>query len=180
VITVSRRGAERLRAGHLWVYRSDIAAPEEVPRAALVHVQDQRGRKLGSALSSSSSQIAVRLISAEELAPGSLPELVRRRLGAAISFRRERVRDTDAYRVVFSESDLLPGLVVDKYNDILTFQVLTQAFDREDLRQVVTGSLTEHFPSASIVERVDAHIRELEQLSPIETRLLTGTLTSTR
>jgi 23S rRNA (cytosine1962-C5)-methyltransferase len=172
IVTVTRRGAERLRAGHLWVYRSDLLPPGETPRGALVHVRDERGRKLGSALASSSSQIAIRLLSGDEIGEASLCDLVRQRVVAAIDFRRQRVRDSDAWRVIFSESDLLPGLVVDKYNDLLAVQVLTQAFDRDDLREAVVGCLAEAYPEASIVERVDAHIRELEQLPERASQML--------
>ncbi len=174
IVTVSRRGAARLRAGHLWIYRSDLLSPADTPAGALVRVRDERGRKLGSAFFSSASQIAIRLLSSQELAESALPDLLRERIHAAIEFRSERVRDADSYRVIFSESDLLPGLIVDKYNDVLTLQALTQAFDRSDLRQVVVDSLAEHFPDASIVERVDAHIRELEQLPARESQIVRG------
>ncbi len=76
------------------------------------------------------------------------------------------------YRVIFSEADLLPGLVVDRYNDVLSLQILTQAFDREDLREIVVASLAERFPNASLFERVDPHIRELEELPPRESQIL--------
>ena len=64
----------------------------------------------------------------------------------AIHFRRQVVRDTDAYRVIFSEADLLPGLILDKYNDVLSMQLLTQAFDRQDIRRTIAEAVTEHFP----------------------------------
>jgi len=173
-ITVTARGAQRLKSGHLWVYRSDIAKADGVPPGALVHVQDQRGRKLGSALYSSASQIAIRLLTWEIIAQADLLPLVRRRIDDAVGFRRRNVRDSDSCRVVFSEADLLPGLIVDKYNDVLVMQALTQAFDREDMRHVVIEKLQEHFERASLLERVDAHIRELEQLPARESRLVGG------
>ena len=178
VVTVSRKGASRLRAGHLWVYRSDVPSGE-TPAGALVHVCDERGRRLGSAFSSSASQIALRLLSTEAITQDDLPRLIRDRLHAAIDFRRCRVRDSDSCRVIFSESDLLPGLIVDKYNDMLTLQMLTQAFDRTDLRQTVLDSLAENFPGASIVERVDAHIRQLEQLPPRASQIVRGERSNT-
>jgi len=174
IVTVSQRGAARLRAGHPWVYRSDLVPPGETPASALVHVRDERGRKLGSALSSSASQIAIRLLTSGEIGEHALPELLRDRIAAAIEFRKQRVRDADSYRVLFSESDLLPGLIVDRYNDVLSIQVLTQAFDRADLRQVVLDSLAQHFPAAGIVERVDPRIRTLEQLPERTSQILFG------
>jgi 23S rRNA (cytosine1962-C5)-methyltransferase len=174
VVRITRRGAERLRAGHLWVYRSDLQADTDAPPGSLVHVRDERGRKLGSALYSSASQIAIRLIESDEFPEAQLPELIRNRLAAAVAFRKHRVRDSDSWRVIFSEADLLPGLVVDKYNDVLSLQVLTQAFDRAELRAVVMSSLAEAFADASIVERVDPHIRELEQLPARQSQLVHG------
>ena len=179
VITVNHRAAARLRGGHLWVYRSDLVPPAEAPAGSLVHVRDERGRRLGSALYSSASQIAIRLLTGDEITEEQLPTLLRERIAAAVRFREQLVRDTDSYRVVFSEADLLPGLIVDRYNDVLSLQALTQAFDREDLRQTVLDAIAEHFPEASVVERVDPHIRELEQLPPRESQLVRGAKSNT-
>jgi 23S rRNA (cytosine1962-C5)-methyltransferase len=178
-VAVSSRGAIRLRAGHLWVYRSDLTKDADTPAGALVHVRDERGRNLGSAFYSSSSQIAIRMISSDEITEDELLDLIASRINAAVDFRKQVVRNTDSYRVVFSEADLLPGLIVDKYNDVLSMQILTQAFDRGDLRQTVTESLVRHFPEASFFERVDSHIRELEQLTPRASQLLRGDRSST-
>ena len=145
VITVNQRGAARLRGGHLWVYRSDLVLPTEAPPGALVQVRDQRGRKLGTALYSSASQIAIRLLTGEEITEAQLPSLLQERIAGAVRFRQRVARDTDSYRVIFSEADLLPGLVVDKYNDIVAMQAQTQAFDREDLRQMVIEALARAF-----------------------------------
>jgi 23S rRNA (cytosine1962-C5)-methyltransferase len=179
VITVNHRGAARLRDGHLWVYRSDLVPPAEVPAEALVHVRDQRGRKLGSALYSSASQLAIRLLDGEEITEAQLPTLLRERIAGAVKFRQQVVRDADSYRVIFSEADLLPGLIVDKYNDVLSMQAMTQAFARDDLWQIVIAALSEHFPDCSVVERVDPHIRELEKLPERESQLVRGDHSST-
>jgi 23S rRNA (cytosine1962-C5)-methyltransferase len=176
---VNHRGAARLRAGHPWVYRSDLVPPAEAADGSLVQVRDERGRRLGSALYSSASQIAIRLLSTDEISDNALPVLVRERINQAVQVRQCLTRDTDSFRVIFSEADLLPGLIVDKYNDILAVQAVTQALDREDLRQIVVESLTAHFPGASLIERIDPHIRELEQLPPRESRLLLGDRSST-
>jgi 23S rRNA (cytosine1962-C5)-methyltransferase len=178
-IVVNQRGAARLRGGHPWVYRSDLLPPADAPAGALVQVRDERGRRLGSALYSSASQIAIRLLGSDEICEDALPGVLRARIASAITFRRQIPPDTDSYRVIFSEADLLPGLIVDKYNDVLALQALTQASDRDELRQVVVDSLAEHFPAASIVERVDPHIRELEQLPARQSQLLRGGRSST-
>ena len=179
VITVNRRGAARLRGGHLWVYRSDLVQNVDVPRGTLVQVHDERGRKLGSAFYSDASQIAIRLLTGEEITEERLPSLLRERIASAVQFRQQIAGDTDSYRVIFSEADLLPGLIVDKYNDVLSMQGLTQAFDRDDLRQIVIEALAEHFPTCGLVERVEPHIRELEQLPERQSQLVRGERSST-
>ena len=179
VVTINHRGAARLRGGHLWVYRSDLVPPAEAPAGSLVHVRDERGRALGSALYSSASQIAVRLLTLDVIDEEKLPDLLRARIIAAAQFRQRVVRDSDSCRVIFSEADLLPGLIVDKYNDVLVMQALTQAFDRDDIRGVVLEALGVHFPGESIFERVDPHIRELEQLPSRKSQLVRGEQTST-
>ena len=142
-------------------------------------MQDERGRKLGSALYSSSSQIAIRLLTSDVISESQLLPLLRERIDRAVQFRRQFARDTDSYRVIFSEADLLPGLIIDKYNDVLSMQVLTQAFDRDDLRRVVVEAMAEHFPGCSLFERVDPHIRQLEQLPARESQLIRGERSST-
>ena len=176
-IKVSPRGATRLKDGHVWVYRSDIVSGDGVPPGSLVTVQDHRGQMLGTALYSSSSQIALRLISHDPVA--DFPALLRQRIAEAISYRERIVNNTDACRVIFSEADFLPGLIVDRYNDILSVQILTQAMDAEIARQTLISELTERFHPAAIVERVDPRVRQLEELPPRLSGLVTGEKTST-
>jgi 23S rRNA (cytosine1962-C5)-methyltransferase len=171
-VKVSQRGAARLKGGHVWVYRSDIAAAADVPPGALVQVMDERGKFLGTALYSSSSQIAIRMISRDDVA--DLPALVAERIRAAIAHRERVVANTNAYRVVFSEADFLPGLIVDRYHDVVSVQVLTQAMDAEPVRSTVVETLAKTLKPAGIVERVDGRIRELEQLPPRKSGLLAG------
>jgi 23S rRNA (cytosine1962-C5)-methyltransferase len=169
-IKVSPRGVTRLKSGHVWVYRSDVLSADGIPPGSLVAVTDQRGKPLGTALYSSSSQIAIRLVSNETVS--DFPALLRQRVASALAYREKVVRNTDAYRLIFSEADFLPGLIVDRYNDILSVQILTQAMDADPVRQALISELTERLHPASIVERVDPRVRELETLSPRESGLL--------
>jgi 23S rRNA (cytosine1962-C5)-methyltransferase len=105
--------------------------------------------------------------------------LLRQRIQEAIAYRERIVRDTDAYRIIFSEADFLPGLIVDRYNNLLSLQVLTQAMDTELVRQVVVPELFERLKPAAIAERVDPRVRELEQLPARPSGLLRGEKTST-
>ncbi|MGA8442873.1 MAG: class I SAM-dependent rRNA methyltransferase [Candidatus Sulfotelmatobacter sp.] len=176
-VKVSPRGASRLKDGHIWVYRSDIVSANGVPPGSLVTVTDHRGQILGSALYSTSSQIAIRLISRDPVA--DFPSLLRQRIADAIAYREPIVHNTNAYRVIFSEADFLPGLIVDRYNDILSLQILTQAMDAEIVRSRLISELTERLRPASIVERVDPRVRQLEELPSCPSGLLAGETSST-
>src|ERR1700682_58092 len=176
-VNLSARGVARLQGRHPWVYRSDVTEPNHVPPCSGFRVLDLRGKFLGAALYSSSSQIAIRMISHGSVA--DLPALVAERIRAAIAYRKKLVSDTDAYRVVFSEADFLPGLIVDRYDDVVSVQILTQAMDAAPVRDAVEQTLKEELQPAGIVERVDSRIRELEQLPPLPSRLLWGEKSST-
>src|ERR1700733_2923075 len=179
-LKLSTRGTARLHARHPWVYPSDIVrANDDIPPGALVRVHDERGKFLGTALYSSSSQIAIRMISHGSVA--DLPALVAERIRAAIAYRKENnlVANTDAYRIVFSEADFLPGLIIDRYNDVVSAQILSQAIDAQPARAAIVQTLREELQPAGIVERVDGRIRELEQLPPRPSGLLWGDKTST-
>lgn len=181
-VTLSPRGATRLKQGHVWVYRSDIANADGVNPGAMVTVTDQRGKPLGTALYSSSSQIAIRLISRETPSHEPItdfPALLRERISSAIAYRTKIVHDTDAYRLIFSEADFLPGLIVDHYSDVLSLQILTQAMDSNLVRETVISELAQNLNPDAIVERVDPRVRELETLPPRKSGLLQGTKTST-
>src|SRR6185312_15084005 len=128
---VSDRAAGRLRGGHVWVYASDVLNDGGAAPGALVHVINAKGKLLGSAIFSSASQIRLRLLSHDALnSEEEIVSLLRRRLTEAWNYRQQVVSESDAYRLVFSEGDCLPGLMVDRYNNLLTLQVLTQAWDR--------------------------------------------------
>lgn len=176
-IRISPRGVNRLKGGHVWVYRSDIVSTDPAPPGSLVTVCDPRGKALGTALYSSSSQIAVRMISHDPVA--DFPALLRRRIAEAISYREQVVHDTNAYRLIFSEADFLPGLIIDRYNDILSVQILTQAMDAAPVRDTVISALSQRLNPASIVERVEPRVRQLEELPPRRSGLLQGEKTST-
>ncbi len=164
--TISRRASDRLRAGHLWVYASDIVEVSlPNPDETLLPVADNRGLLLGTALYSSSSQIALRLVSREALDDSAWLKLLALRLRAAIA-RRKALLDAanDACRLCFSEADELPGLIADKYGDIIVLQFLTKGLLTAAVREACVRVLREEFAPAAIYERPDPRIRELESL----------------
>jgi 23S rRNA (cytosine1962-C5)-methyltransferase len=163
---ISRRAADRLRAGHVWVYRSDIEHLVEAG-AGLLPVADYRGFPLGTALWSPASQIALRMVSPDPvLTPAGWLALFEERLRLAIRLRTTMVEEgTDACRLVFSEADQLPGLIVDRYGELVLFEILAKALDAEDLRALIVKVVNEELEPSTIVERSDPRIRELEGLS---------------
>jgi 23S rRNA (cytosine1962-C5)-methyltransferase len=172
-VTISRRAAKQLEQGHVWVYRSEVVSAKDVPPGLLIDIRDERGRFLASGLYSSSSQIAIRKLSS--LAVDDLAKLLRERIRAAVSYRNRFVEDTDAYRVIFSEADGLPGLIVDRYNDQLAMQVVTQAMDAAPVRAVVIEELVSLLQPTQIFERVEPRIRTLEELPPRESGVVYST-----
>ncbi len=178
-VKLTVRGAQRLLARHPWVYRSDVdaGAANDLAPGSVVRVQDPRGKFLGSALYSSSSQIAIRMISHGPVE--DLPTLIADRIRASIAYRKDIVRETNAYRLVFSEADFLPGLIIDRYNDVVSVQILTQAMDAPPVRKAIIETLKAELQPSGIVERVEPRIRELEQLPPRQSGLLWGDKTGT-
>jgi len=163
-VIVNAHAVARLRAGHPWIYKSDIERMDQVAPGVLVRVEDSRGKPYGSGLYSSSSQIALRMIAPNPVEAEKYPDLLRYRIRQAIAYRERVVHDADAFRVLFSEADITPGLVVDKYNDIISFQVLTQAMDAPFGRDILIEELKAAYKPETILERVDPRIRELEGL----------------
>ncbi len=167
-VIVNAHAVARLRSGHPWIFKSDIERLDQAAPGALVRVEDQRGKPYGSALYSSSSQIALRMVAPNPVEAEKYPELLRYRIRQAIAYRERVVRDSDAFRVLFSEADITPGLIVDKYNDVISFQVLTQAMDAPFAREILIEELKAAYKPETILERVDPRIRELEGLAPRE------------
>ena len=127
-VRVNRKAADRVASGHPWIFSSDITDRDGAQPGAAVKVADPRGRPLGTAHYSSTSQIALRMLS--RAGRRDRPRfLSARACAAAEAHRRRVVRDTDAYRVVHGEADLLPALVVDRYGDYLVIQTLDQGMD---------------------------------------------------
>ena len=159
VVTISSRGADRLRSGHLWVYRSDVVAVEAEP-GAVVRLKDERKRFFGRAFYSDKSQIAVRLLTRDDVAVDRA--FFAARLEQAHAYRKLVVENSEAYRIVYSEGDLFPSLIVDRYGDYLVLQTLSQATDR--LKTLLVQILVELFSPKGIIERNDPRVRRLEGL----------------
>jgi 23S rRNA (cytosine1962-C5)-methyltransferase len=164
-VRIRRRGADRIRGGHLWVYRSDVVEPPNpTPAGSIVLVRDERGVAIGKALYSSASQIALRFLTRGSAANVPINEaFLRYRIDVADQYRNRIGVDPKLSRRVYSEGDLLPGLIVDRYGDTLVVQSLCQGIDK--LEPIFTPLLQERYRPRSIVFRNDARVRELEGLA---------------
>lgn len=168
-VRVNRKAADRVSSGHPWIYSSDLTDRAEAQAGDAVRVIDPRGTCLGTAHYSSTSQIALRMLS-RAVEPIDKSFFLRR-LTEAIRLRERVVHDSNACRLVFSEADLLPGLIADRYGPYLAIQTLSQGMERS--RDLVVHCLTELLQPAGVVARNDVSTRTLEGL-PRETTTLAG------
>ena len=135
-------------------------------RQALLPVADSRGLLLGTALYSPTSQIALRLISREAVGEAAWLQLLESRLRAAIARRRALLDEqTNACRLCFSEADELPGLIADKYGNLVILQLLAKGLDSAAVRETCVRVLCDELAPAAILERPDPRVRELEGLA---------------
>jgi 23S rRNA (cytosine1962-C5)-methyltransferase len=172
-VSLNRRAIERLDAGHVWIYSSDVAGVgPSVNGGDVVRLVDERGWFVGKAFYGATSQIAVRLLTREDEPVDD--DFFRRRLLQALSLRDAAAPDPRrqrAARLVHGEADLLPGLVVDRYADCLSVQTLIEATDAR--RDLFATLLNELLQPRAIVERNDAKVRAYEGL-PLRKGLLSG------
>jgi 23S rRNA (cytosine1962-C5)-methyltransferase len=183
-VTVTKRGADRIRHGHLWIYRSDVNKANDAAGGSIVFVRDQNRNFVGQAFYSNSSQIALRFLSQTE-APidrewwrRRIIEAAGRRAGLATA-RGQREKSnaetrsailheasvTNAYRLIYSEGDLLPSVICDRYDDVLVLQTLSQGSDA--IKPVLAELLAEEFKPRAIIERNDVRVRQHEGLEMI-------------
>ncbi len=167
-VQVTRRGEERIESGHLWIYEADIAGRGGAKGGDSVRVVTQRGRNAGVAHYSDSSKIPLRLLSRHAEMPDRAFFL--RRLKQAVDHRKRVVLNSDAYRLVHAEGDLLPGLIVDVYGKSVAAQFLTQGMERA--RGEIGSCLEELLHPESIVARNDVPSRKHEKLSETPEMLL--------
>ncbi len=165
-ITLKPRGETRIRNGHPWVYRSDVAKAD-ASAGSVVQVVGGRDVPLGHALYSDRSEIPVRMLTRGREAPDL--DWWRARIDDAVRYRESLKIDATAYRLIHGEADRLPGLVVDRYGDYLVLQALVQGIDR--LLPDLTRILVERLKPAGILARNDPRVRLLEGLEQTVTVL---------
>jgi 23S rRNA (cytosine1962-C5)-methyltransferase len=160
-IEISRRGAKRVRNGHLWVYRSDLLEDSGATTGgSIVSVSDEGGNFVGQAFYSDQSEIALRFLTTHEATIDR--EWWRVRLHESMARRAAIASDTNSYRVVFSEGDLLPSVILDVYDKVFVLQTLSQG--SEAVKSLLVELLVEDFAPRAVIERNDVRVRALEGL----------------
>src|SRR5438067_7662207 len=159
-VRITTRGAKRIRKGHLWVYRSDVRDAQDVGAGMIVSVVDEAKNFVGQAFYSDQSEIALRFLSTSR-------EIIdrdwwRARLRQSAERRSAIAKETNGYRLVYSEGDLLPSLIIDVYDGHYVLQALSQGTDR--LQNEILELIVEEFKPRSVSERNDARVRQLEGL----------------
>lgn len=157
-VSINSKGEARIRAGHPWVYRSDVTGADAAG-GEIVRVESRR-RTLGFALYSDRSEIALRMLTRDAEPPGD--SLWKERLSGAIRYRESLRIDATAFRLVHGEADRLPSLIVDRYADYLVVQALSQGIDRH--MAAIAQALVELVDPAGILARNDPRVRLLEGL----------------
>ena len=160
-VVINRRGTERWQEGHPWIYRGDLAAEPSLLGGEVVRVLDARGWFLGKAFYSKASKIALRCLTLEDEPVDRA--FFARRIAQADALRRRLDTAQTTYRAVHADADLLPGLVVDRFGDVLSAQFLVKGTD--DRRELLADVLVEHFGAVGLMDRSDVGVRALEGLA---------------
>ena len=163
---ISPKGLERLQAGHLWIYRSDVLECQ-ASAGSIVAVYNKKGHCVGRAFFSDRSQISLRFLSREDIPINR--EFFEKKLLQASELRQRVVKNSEVYRLVHAEADGLPSIIVDRYGDFLSIQTLTQGSD--SVKSMLVDLLADLFHPTGIVERNDGKVRELEGLDLINSSL---------
>jgi 23S rRNA (cytosine1962-C5)-methyltransferase len=164
--------ADRVIAGHPWVYQGAILRTTHPPHdGGVVQVKDHRQRFLGVGFYNSKSKINVRLVASERVPIDET--FFEKRILSALDVRRRHLPQATSFRVVNSEGDFLSGLIVDKYEDVLTLQ--TSALGMDQRKSDILAVLKKIFDPRAVVERNDIAARQFEGLSD-SIGVLAGTL----
>ena len=163
--TLSIQPRARIFHGHVWVYATEIKGRFGEPKPGdVVQLQDSSGKPIGSAIYNPQSQISARLFSYRRQDLDL--DFFKRRIERALKSRVDAGVDTSLCRVVWSESDGLPGVIVDRYGDHLVLQTLTLAMaQRQD---IIVQALVEVFSPTSIVQRNEGNVRKAEGLDQVK------------
>jgi len=177
-IILRKNEERRIKKGHLWVFSNEIDKIEQgeecrVKNGELVDVYDFRENFIAKGFYNSNSLIAVRILSYDKEI--NLDTLFEDNLTTAFNFRKSVYSERESFRMVFSESDFLPGLIIDKYNR--TFVIQVYSFGMEKNIELINRILIDKFSAENIFTRNEEYFRKLERL-PVEDKVYNGNINS--
>jgi 23S rRNA (cytosine1962-C5)-methyltransferase len=158
-VVVNNKATKRIRAGHLWIFKSDLLFIDAAG-GEIVDIFDETKSFIGKAFYSDKSEISLRILTLEDI--GIDFEFWIAQFESALSRRKGIEKSTNAFRVINSEADFIPSLIVDSYNGVFVIQTLSQGSDR--LKSTFVKVILYFYPNAVVIERNDAKVRELEGL----------------
>lgn len=160
----------RIKSGHLWIFSNEIADIHGEPQNGdLIDIFDSKQNFLGSGFYNKNSLISVRLLSRQRI--DNLKKLFEEKINAACQLRKSIYPERESYRMVFSESDFLPGLIIDKYNNTFVLQIYSFGMDKNI--DLINEILKVNFNAENIFTKNDEYFRKLEGL-PAEDKILHG------
>lgn len=170
-VKLTKKGVERWRRGHPWIYQSDVEPVRGLNGGEVVRVVDARGYLLGQAFYSRESKITLRWLTWSDEDVNA--EFLLARLQSALELRRRIFKDEDTYRVVHGEADGLPGLVIDRFGSVASCQFLVKG--TESRKELIADLLIDKLGFKTVVNRSDVGVRALEGL-PQEKGVMRGQL----
>ncbi len=165
-ISISKEAERRVRAFHPWVFKNDIVSYSRKPKKGeLCLIRSRSGAFLAKGYINPDVKISVRILSYSKEEQINV-DFFKRRIAKALSYRRQVVKDSTAFRLIHSEGDYLPGLIVDSYDNYLVAQFTTYGMD--SLKGMVLKALVDVVSPKGVYEKSTVPAREIEGLEPKE------------
>lgn len=163
-IIIKNSAAKRLKSGSLWVFSNEVIQHPDIDNGELIDVESQNGEKLGLAFYNRNSLISLRLLLTYQIPDVDFFVM---RISKALEFRKQLMPERSMFRLVFGESDYLPGLVIDKYGDYFALQLLSAGMDKSI--DMIINALFRLFPNTKgIIGKNQSALRSLEGLNSID------------
>ncbi len=169
-ITLKKNEDKRIRSGHLWIFSNEVFEfKDDIENGDLVEVYDFNRNFLGEGFFNKNSLITVRILSRDKIK--DLDKYIEEKIKSAYHLRKQFYPGRNSFRMVFSESDFLPGLIIDKYNNTFVLQIYSSGIQKNI--DIIIDVLRKEFNAENIFSKNEVHFRKLEFLTE-EDEIFTG------